>query len=104
MSLALETARQEWDDAFRTLESYGSDRARYRALIGQVDALLAALRRRVGQTFTLAELAGAYDEVGRWSREVLDESGAPAGWPRTLTIVEGAAFHLYARGAVDYEP
>jgi hypothetical protein len=30
---------------------------------------------------------------------------APApGWAGTLAMVEAAAFHLYARGAADYEP
>jgi hypothetical protein len=38
-----------------------------------------------------------------WARDVLSEQGTP-GWPRTLALVEGAAFHLYARGAVDYAP
>mgnify|MGYP006199463559 CR=1 FL=1 len=26
------------------------------------------------------------------------------GWPRALTTVQDAAFHLYARGATDYRP
>ena len=32
-----------------------------------------------------------------------EHSPAP-GWPRTLSLVEAAAFHEYARGAQDYEP
>jgi 2-C-methyl-D-erythritol 4-phosphate cytidylyltransferase len=64
----------------------------------------AELRRRVGQTFTLAELADEYARAERWSREALSDAGAPAWWPRSLTVVEGAAFHDYARGAVDFEP
>ncbi len=59
------------------------------------------LRRRVGGSFTLRELADAYSTADAWARHVLAEQGAP-DWPRTLTLVEGAAFHLYSRGAADY--
>jgi hypothetical protein len=38
-----------------------------------------------------------------WVRDALAELGL-AGWARTLSLVEGAAFHLYSRGAVDYAP
>jgi hypothetical protein len=34
---------------------------------------------------------------------VAEQSPAP-GWPRTLSLVEAAAFHLYSRGAQDYLP
>jgi len=62
------------------------------------------LARRVGQTFTLVELAAAYGGVERWSRDAVAERAPAPGWPRTLSVVEGAAFHRYQRGAVDYEP
>ncbi len=99
----METAREEWADASRRLDAEAADRARYDRLMDQVDAITAELRRRVGQTFTLAELAQAYADADRWAREVLADSGVP-GWPRTLALVQGAAFHLYSRGAVDYRP
>ena len=57
----------------------------------------------MGGTFTLRELADEYAVADGWAHDVLAEQAAP-GWPRTLTLVEGAAFHLYARGAVDYTP
>ena len=60
--------------------------------------------RRVGQTFTLEELADAYGGAERWAREALAERAPTPGWPRDLTLVADAAFHLYARGAVDYGP
>jgi hypothetical protein len=34
---------------------------------------------------------------------VLADQALP-DWTRTLALVEAAAFHLYARGAVDYAP
>ena len=39
-----------------------------------------------------------------WARDVVSERAATPGWPRTLSMVEDAAFHLYQRGAVDYAP
>jgi hypothetical protein len=69
----------------------------------QLQAITTELRRRVGGTYTLRELVEAYAGAEHWARDVLSEQSTP-GWPRTLTLVEGAAFHLYSRGAVDYAP
>ena len=99
-----DSARREWEESHRRLEAMAGDRLRYVALLDQVEAVTAELRRRVGQTFTLDELADAYAQADRWSREAVAETDPPPGWPRTLALVEGAAFHVYARGAVDYEP
>ena len=101
---ATENARHEWEESHRRLEATARDRARYARLLEQVDAVTAELRRRVGQTFTLDELARAYADAERWSREAVAATDPPPDWPRTLTVVEGAAFHVYARGAIDYEP
>ena len=103
-SVAVETARAEWEEGRRRLEELADDRPRHRRLLEQVDAVLDELSKRVGATFTLAELADAYAGADDWVREVLAERPESAGWPRTLTIVENAAFHAYQRGAVDYEP
>jgi hypothetical protein len=62
------------------------------------------LRRRIGQTFTLDELAAAYERADAWARDAVSEHAPTPGWPRTLSMVEATAFHLYQRGAVDYEP
>jgi hypothetical protein len=100
----VENARQEWEESHRRLEAEARDRARYERLLEQVEAVTAELRRRIGQTFTLAELARAYGDADRWSREVVAATHPPPGWPRTVSLVEGAAFHLYSRGAIDYAP
>ena len=104
MSVAVETARAEWKEGHRRLEELASDRARYRRLLEQVEEVVDELSKRVGGTFTLAELADAYARADGWVREVVGERAPSAGWPRTLTIVENAAFHVYQRGALDYEP
>jgi len=99
-TVAVQNARLQWEDGYRRLREHASDRATYQRLLAQVDVLTGELNRRVGQTFTLAELAAAYDEADRWLLEVLP----PGAGAVQLGLVEDAAFHLYARGAVDYEP
>ncbi len=104
MSIGVDHVRQEWEESHRRLEGEARDSVRYELLLEQVDAVTAELRRRVGQTFTLAELARAYADADRWARDAVAASEPAPWWPRTLALVQGAAFHLYARGAVDYTP
>ena len=100
----VESARREWEEGNRLVEEQGRDRAEAERLLAQVEAVIEELRRRVGGTFTLAELTHAYAGAEGWSRAAVAERAPLPGWPRTLSIVEAAAFYLYARGASDYEP
>jgi len=99
-TVAVENARLQWAEGYRRLREHASDQAVYQGLLAQVEVLLDELKRRVGQSFTLAELAAAYDGADRWLLEVLP----PGRSAIQLGLVEDAAFHLYARGAVDYAP
>jgi hypothetical protein len=94
--------RQEWEEGHRRLESERGDPGRYRVLLQQVDVIGEELRRRVGQTYSLAELAAAYRDAERWAREAVEERAPSAGWPRDLALVLAAAFHGFERGATDY--
>jgi hypothetical protein len=100
----VEIARREWEDGHRRLHEEARQQPQPERLLAQVEAVGAELRRRVGGTFTLAELAAAYASAERWTREVVAEEAPAPGWPRTLSLVEAAAFHEYARGAQDYQP
>jgi hypothetical protein len=100
----VESARREWEEGYRRLHEEARQSPSPERLLGQVDVVAAELRRRVGGTFTLGELAAAYAGAERWSRAVVSEQSPAPGWPRTLSLVEAAAFHEYARGAQDYEP
>lgn len=100
----IEVARQEWEEGSRRLEAARDEAERYRQLLGLLDLVLDELRRRIGQTYTLAELVGVYEESEGWAREVLEERAEQTGWPRDLTLVVAAAFDAYQRGAIDYEP
>ena len=99
----VESTRLEWERAYRDLDELMADPASAPHLQAQVDTITKELRRRIGGTFTLRELVDTYAGADSWARAVLSEQGAP-GWPRTLTLVAGAAFDVYARGAVDFTP
>lgn len=101
---ALAVVRHEWEDGYRRLQAEAAEPRRYERLHAQVDALMDELRRRVGDVFTLSQLAAAYPDADDWGRETLaDRTGFP-GWSRTVSVAIAAAFHLFSRGATDYTP
>lgn len=99
---SLEIVRQEWLEGHRRFEAARDDRRRYERLLVQLELLGDELRKRVGQTYTLADLAGAYHDADRWARSLVEERAPSPGWPRDLSTVLAAAFYSYQRGAVDY--
>jgi hypothetical protein len=104
MEGTLESTRGEWAEGYRRLQAASSDRAQYERLLAEVALVLEQLRRRVGQTFTLGELASAYGDADRWVLETLEVAEPAPGWPARSHTDQDAAFHLYARGALDYRP
>ena len=99
---SLDLVRHEWEEGHRRLDAERGDPRRYRQLLDQVDVVTGELRRRVGGTFTLAELAGAYRDADSWARQAVADRAPGPGWPRDLSLVLAAAFHAYQRGASDY--
>jgi len=104
MATATETTRREWEEGHRRFESLARDPVLGPRLLEQLEFVTDELRKRIGQTFTLDQLAAAYREADRWSRDVISERAPAPGWPRTVSVVEDEAFHQYQRGAVDYGP
>lgn len=102
--IALETVRQEWEEGNRRFEQALEDPEARERLLAQLEVVNDELRKRIGQTFTLDELAREYAGADRWVRDVVEERAAAPGWPRTLSMLQDAAFHLYQRGAIDYAP
>jgi hypothetical protein len=102
--LDVDLARQQWNDGRRRVERSRSDPASFEWLSSQVELIAADLRGRVGQVFTLDELAAAYDDAVEWARDRLhDALPEDAPPPDTATVVD-AAFFVFARGASDYAP
>ena len=102
--IALESIRQEWEDGHRRFEDLIRDPVAKPRLLAQLEVVTDELRKRIGQTFTLDELAAAYAGADRWVQEAVAEHDPAPGWPTRLTTIQDAAFHVYSRGAVDYRP
>lgn len=91
MSYALENALYQWQDGQRRVrEAPELDRA--------VAAVVDELRRRLGSTFTLDELADFYGNGSDWASDL----AASVSGGGSATIVADAAFARYAREAKDY--
>jgi hypothetical protein len=102
--VALEQTRREWELGHGRVQQQARDSAHGETVLAELDAVLSELRKRIGGQFTLEELADAYGGAEAWSREAVAEIEPAEGWPRRLAMVTDAAFHVYSRGAVDYEP
>jgi hypothetical protein len=104
MPIALDQTRREWEQGYTRLQRELRETPRGEVALAELDAVTAALRRRIGQSFSLGELADVYASADDWAREAVADSEPASGWPRRLSTVTEAAFHTYSRGAVDYEP
>lgn len=104
MTADVESARSDWEGGYRRLVAATDDPLGGPRLHAQVDAIVSELRKRVGATYTLSQLADAYAGSEAWLHETVDEHAPVPDWPRTLAVAGDAAFHLYARGAIDYTP
>ena len=102
MQSRVEIARQQWADSYETLLSGPS--AIDPLVREQMETVAAELRRRVGGSFTLTELAAAYEDSERWTLTAISERSHRPGWVRTASSAADAAFHVYARGARDFKP
>jgi hypothetical protein len=104
MPTTVESARRDWEDGYRRFQLEARDPARADGLYRQLAEVTDELRRRLGGRFTLGELVTAYDTSDAWARVAVGERAPVRGWERALTMVSDAAFHLFSRGAVDFEP
>lgn len=98
------SARRDWEQGYRLFLAEAGDTRAGERLHLQLEVLTDEIRRRIGSTFTLEELADAYLTSERWGREALGERAPRSGWERTLSLSLDAAFHLYSRGAQDFAP
>jgi hypothetical protein len=103
-SLEVDLARRQWEDGSRRFDEESQNVARQEVLLLALEAVSDELRKRVGQTFSLGDLAREYAHADEWVREAVAEHARFPGWVRYLTTLQDAAFHLYARGATDYAP
>lgn len=94
------TARFQWDDGLRRLAARAGDRsAVWREHV--IDATMAELRRRLGMSFTTADLAREYATASGWFMAIAaDEApGHPEAWEPS--VVMDAAFGRFRAHAKD---
>ncbi len=99
MPYPLENALFQWEEGWRELQAIDEpgDRRLADRVIGAIGD---ELRRRIGPTFTAAELADLYGTGTDWCLQVaIDVAPAVEGNAQSLA---DAAFWQYLRGAVDF--
>lgn len=95
----LENALFQWEEGRRVLQEISDPRER-RLADRVVDGIREELRRRIGPTFSAAELADLYGEGTDWCQQVaIDVAPLMEGQAQTLA---DAAFWLYLRSATDF--
>jgi hypothetical protein len=103
----LGSARFQWDEGHRRLEAERADAVRHLQLVRLRQAVIEGLRRRLGASFTLEQLGAVYERAEDWAAplvaEALPAEGARVGLADVALVLD-AAFHAYARGALDFEP
>jgi hypothetical protein len=98
----VENAVFQWEEGYRRLEDARSEPALYRALARTVLSVQNELRKRLGSSFSVSELAALYREGTDWT---LDH--AMRARPEDLArwdpaVAADAAFYLYMRQASDF--
>jgi hypothetical protein len=92
----VENAMYEWREGERVVRD--ADDSRRRALERAADAVVEELRRRLGSTFTLAELADLYGRGVDWASEAAQERFVGAD----VHAAVDSAFARYSREAADW--
>jgi hypothetical protein len=96
----LENALFQWEEGNRRLEALRDDPSAHRRAHRVIEGVRDELRRRIGPTFTAAQLAELYGAGTDWCLRVAFEvDPVPPGDPQELA---DAAFWLHLRGARDY--
>jgi len=95
-----ETAVFDWRAGERRVEE--SAPAERRELERVVDAIVAELRRRIGITFTVDELACFYDQGTDWCLDVAQRVAPESPFAWEASVVADAAFSRFVRTATDY--
>jgi hypothetical protein len=99
VSYPLANAMYQWEEGARALAEI--DDARERRMADRVvNAIREELRRRIGPTFTAAQLADLYGEGTDWAAQVASDV-APAMEGRGQEIAD-AAFWAYLKSAGDF--
>ena len=102
MSFAVDNAVIQWEEGYRNLQASGSEPARYRPLARAVVTVESELRKRLGSSFSIAELASLYRAGTDWALDLAMGAGRDERPPLDSSAAVDAAFYLYMREASDF--
>jgi hypothetical protein len=102
VSYSVESAVLQWEEGYRRLESTRSEPRLYQALGRAVVAVEDELRKRLGSTFAVKELAALYREDSEWGLELTMRALPERSELWDSSTVVDAAFYLYMREAADF--
>jgi hypothetical protein len=98
----VENAVLQWEEGYRRLEEMRTEPPIYRALGRAVLIVQDELRKRLGSSFSVAELVALYRDGTDWTLD-LAMTARPDDLGRwDPTIAADAAFYLYMREAADF--
>jgi hypothetical protein len=99
MPYPLANALYQWEEGDRALREIADPKER-RLADRVISAIRLELRRRIGPTFTAAELADLYGEGTDWAQQIAIDVAPSAG--DDAQSLADAAFWGYLRGAGDF--
>jgi hypothetical protein len=98
--MPFDTAVFDWRAGERRVEE--ASPAHRHELERVINALVGELRRRIGSTFTVDELACFYDQGTDWCQAVAERIAPEAPYAWETAVVADAAFNRYLRMATDF--
>jgi hypothetical protein len=98
--VSFDTAVGQWRAGLRRLDDAPPHERP--ALERVTDRVYEELRRRLGSTFTLDELAALYDDGTSWTLDLAAQVAPGAPWAWDQRVIADAAFGRYMREAVDF--
>jgi hypothetical protein len=96
LAYSVENALYQWREGERRIAA--SPEAAQADLEAAAEAVVVALRRRLGSSFVVDELTAMYGEDTDWALEIAGRNRAGTD----AAAVVDAAFHRYVREASDY--
>lgn len=96
---SFENALFQWEEGRRVLRALADEPAGRQRADRVVGAIREELRRRVGVTFSAAQLAECYEQGTEWCLRVAAEVSSTVSDAQALA---DAAFWLHLQGATDY--
>jgi hypothetical protein len=102
VSYPLESALYQWEDGYRRLRELSADPRSAAQANRAVEAIRDQLRRRIGPTFSSAQLADLYGAGTDWCLEAARRALPEAASALDPQAIIDGAFYLYLRGATDW--